>query len=182
MEIRPIRPEEVARALPLFAGYQRFYEVAEPDDGANREFFTRFCEPSEDGLLLGAWDGEDLIGFACLYWTFSSVSAAETALMNDLFVAERARGLGVGRALIDAAADAARGRGCHHLEWYTAPDNASAQRVYDATHLETLFAGWRITARVICVQTAPDRWERVDTEPDWADGRRGVVLVRATPH
>lgn len=55
------------------------------------------------------------------------------------------------------------------------------QRVYDAPHLDALFAGWRITARAICVQTAPDRWERVDTEPEWAEGQRAVVLLRATP-
>ncbi|MFL5797391.1 MAG: GNAT family N-acetyltransferase [Actinomycetota bacterium] len=136
MEIRPIRREEVALALPLFAGYQRFYEVDEPDDEANLAFFTRFCEPSDEGLLLGAWDGDDLIGFATLYWTFSSTRAADAALMNDLFVVERARSGGVGRALIAAAADASRARGCHHLEWYTAPDNATAQRAYDATGAE----------------------------------------------
>jgi hypothetical protein len=55
------------------------------------------------------------------------------------------------------------------------------QRVYDAVHLDALFAGWRITAKAICVQTAHDCWERVDAEPDWSDGRRGVVLLRATP-
>jgi SAM-dependent methyltransferase len=55
------------------------------------------------------------------------------------------------------------------------------QRVYDAPHLDELFAGWDITSRAICVQTANDRWERVEQEPDWSDGRRGVVLLRATP-
>jgi SAM-dependent methyltransferase len=58
------------------------------------------------------------------------------------------------------------------------------QRVYDAEHLDALFAGWRVTQRAICVQTAPDRWERVDGEPPastWDDGTRGVVLLRATP-
>ena len=58
------------------------------------------------------------------------------------------------------------------------------QRVYDAAHLDALFAGWRVTARAICVQTAHDRWERVDGEPDpstFDDGTRGVVLLRATP-
>jgi SAM-dependent methyltransferase len=58
------------------------------------------------------------------------------------------------------------------------------QRVYDAEHLDALLAGWRVTQRAVCLQTAPDRWERLDGEPDastWDDGRRGVVLVRATP-
>jgi SAM-dependent methyltransferase len=58
------------------------------------------------------------------------------------------------------------------------------QRIYDAEHLEALFAGWRVTQRAICVQTASDRWERADGEPPWStwdDGTRGVVLLRATP-
>jgi len=54
------------------------------------------------------------------------------------------------------------------------------QRVYDAEHLDALLAGWTVEERVVCVQTAPDRWERVEgDEPDWSDDRRGVVLVRA---
>jgi GNAT superfamily N-acetyltransferase len=133
MEIRPIRPEEVPAALPLFAGYQEFYEHHDHQDEANLAFFTRFCEPSEAGLLLGAWDGDDLVGFATLYWTYSSASATDIGLMNDLFVADRARGKGFARALIDASAEAAKARGCAQLEWLTAPDNTTAQRVYDKT-------------------------------------------------
>lgn len=59
------------------------------------------------------------------------------------------------------------------------------QRVYDAPHLDALLAGWRVLDRRVCVQTGPDRWERVDEEPPpstWDGGRRGVVLLRATPH
>ena len=133
MEIRPIRADELTAALPLFAGYQRFYEVPDPSDDANLAFFGRFVDPSDDGILLGAFDGDAPVGFACVYWTFSSTVAAEIGLMNDLFVAQSSRGLGAGRALIEAAADAARRRGCHHLEWFTAPDNATAQRLYDTT-------------------------------------------------
>lgn len=58
------------------------------------------------------------------------------------------------------------------------------QRVYDAPHLDALLQGWRIVDRAICVQTAHDRWERVDGEPPastWEGGTRGVVLLRATP-
>ena len=56
--------------------------------------------------------------------------------MNDLFVAEAARGRGVGRALIEASAAVARERGAAHLEWATAPDNHTAQRLYDSTGAE----------------------------------------------
>src|SRR5881392_2245951 len=107
LRVGPLKQGDLEAALPLFAGYQRFYE-AEPDDERNRRFFARFLEPSEDGLVLGAWVGDELVGFACLYWTFSSTRAAEVALMNDLFVAEGHRGQGIGHALIDGAVEAAR--------------------------------------------------------------------------
>ena len=39
-------------------------------------------------MLLAAREGEEILGYACLYWHFSSTQAVETVLMNDLFVAE----------------------------------------------------------------------------------------------
>jgi len=124
---------QLERLLPMIAAYQRFYEVAEIDEDRNRTFFTRFIAPSDDGMLLAAWRGEELAGYACLYWTFTSLVPAETVLMNDLFVAPAARGQGVGRALVDASATIARKRNAHRLEWATAPDNLTAQRLYNAT-------------------------------------------------
>src|SRR5262249_32327133 len=55
--------------------------------------------------------GGSILGYACLYWHFSSTRAVETVLMNDLFVAPEARGRGIGRALIEASAAVARERG-----------------------------------------------------------------------
>jgi GNAT superfamily N-acetyltransferase len=128
-----VEKAQLEQLLPLIAAYQRFYEVEEIDDDRNRAFFARFVAPSEDGLLLGAWHAEELLGYACLYWHFTSLVPAETVLMNDLYVTPAARNQGTGRALIEASADVARKRGAHHLEWATAPDNATAQHLYDAT-------------------------------------------------
>jgi GNAT superfamily N-acetyltransferase len=136
LEIAPVAVEEFEQLLPLIAAYQRFYEVEEIDDERNRNFFRRFLAPSEDGLLLGASRDGRFAGYACLYWHFSSLEACECVLMNDLFVAEDARGEGVGRALIEATAEVARERGVPFVEWSTAPDNETAQRLYDSTGAE----------------------------------------------
>lgn len=122
--------------LPLIAAYQRFYEAEEIDDERNRAFFSRFLAPSDDGLLLGAWLDGKLVGYACLYWSFTSIAPAETVLMNDLYVEPATRGEGVGRALIEASAAVARERGAQRLEWMTAPSNETAQRLYDSTGAE----------------------------------------------
>lgn len=136
VEIAPIAPEELEELLPLIAAYQRFYEVEDINDDRNRTFFRRFLAPSEDGLLLGARSEERLVGYACLYWHFSSLEACESVLMNDLYVDESTRGQGVGRALIAAAAAVAREREVPFVEWSTAPDNETAQRLYDSTGAE----------------------------------------------
>ena len=136
VEIAPIAAEEFEELLPLIAAYQRFYEAEEIDDERNRAFFRRFLAPSEDGLLLGARSDGRLVGYACLYWHFSSLEACESVLMNDLYVEESVRGKGVGRALIEATAEVARERGVPFVEWSTAPDNHTAQHLYDSTGAE----------------------------------------------
>jgi GNAT superfamily N-acetyltransferase len=136
IEIAPVTPGEYEDLQPLIAAYQRFYEVEEIDEERNRAFFRRFLAPSDHGMLLGARAGGPLLGYACLYWHFSSLAAAESVLMNDLYVDEPARGRGVGRALIEATADVARQRGALCVEWATEPDNRTAQRLYDSTGAE----------------------------------------------
>jgi GNAT superfamily N-acetyltransferase len=136
LRIDPIVESEFETLLPMIGDYLRFYEVEEIDEGRNRDFFSRLIAPSDDGMLLGAWRGERLVGYACLYWHLSSLLPAETVLMSDLFVDPSARGEGIGRALIEASAAVARERGAHQLEWSTAPDNHAAQRLYDSTGAE----------------------------------------------
>ncbi|MET0559985.1 MAG: GNAT family N-acetyltransferase [Solirubrobacterales bacterium] len=134
VQIEPLRSaEELEALLPAIAAYQRFYEVEDIDDARNRTFFARFLSPSDVGAILVARNGGEIRGYACLYWHMSSLAAAETVLMNDLFVVESARGEGVGRALIEASAAVARERGAACLEWATAPNNLRAQALYDST-------------------------------------------------
>jgi GNAT superfamily N-acetyltransferase len=133
MRIEPVTSGQYDALLPLIADYQRFYEVEQIDEDRNREFFARFIAPSEEGMLLGAFDDDgSFAGYACLYWHRSSLAAADEVLMNDLFVVPERRGSGVGRALIEASAEIARERGAHALTWATAPGNERAQRLYDS--------------------------------------------------
>ena len=136
--IAPASAQDLDDALPLFAGYQRFYTGKARDDAHNRRFLERFLEPSDAGLLLLARDPatNEAVGLANLYWTFSSTTAEEHALMNDLFVADGARGANVGHALIEAARQAARDRGLGSLSWQTAVDNRKAQRLYERLDAE----------------------------------------------
>jgi len=129
--------------LPLIAEYQRFYGRV-PDDSENRRFFGALLGDNPHGLQLAARQGPHAIGFATLYWVRVSTTATTMALLNDLYVHPDHRGgreAGVGTALLRAAARAAGDRGFSHLTWETAPDNRSAQALYDRFLREAADAG-----------------------------------------
>jgi GNAT superfamily N-acetyltransferase len=137
MKIRPVTRDDLPALLPLIADYQRFYGNAAPDDAHNAAFFGGFVAPSERGMLIAAYDDDgETAGYTCLYWTYSSISASQVVLLNDLFVAPSQRGGGVGEALIAAARDVAVERGCSHLRWATTLDNRRAQRLYERVGAE----------------------------------------------
>jgi GNAT superfamily N-acetyltransferase len=131
--IRPATCDDLRALLTLIADYQRFYAGSARADDHNERFFARFIAPSDVGMLLvasGGGDGEPA-GYACLYWTFSSVSATDVVLLNDLYVRPEIRGAGVGEALVAATVVVAGERGASHVRWFTALDNRRAQRLYE---------------------------------------------------
>jgi ribosomal protein S18 acetylase RimI-like enzyme len=99
------------------------------DDPPTREWTERFFSLPTHHLLFAFDDAGNAVGF---------VSGAELThpdkgtemFLNELGVAEHARRQGIGRALTEALADVARGRGCHGMWVGTENDNAAARRTY----------------------------------------------------
>jgi GNAT superfamily N-acetyltransferase len=133
LDVAEVGESDLADLLPLMVAYCDFYKSAPGPDSLLALSRALLGDPEREGLQLIARQGKDgpAVGFATLYWTWSTVRAARIAVMNDLFVAPDARGGGVGEALIDACRERCRERGIGRLEWRTAPDNERAQRVYD---------------------------------------------------
>jgi GNAT superfamily N-acetyltransferase len=118
--------------LPLMRGYCDFYRVSPADADLLALARTLIADPEHEGTQLLARDGAGrALGFATIYWTWSTLSAARQGVMNDLFVAAEARGDGVAEALIRECVERCRARGAAQLAWQTALDNHRAQAVYD---------------------------------------------------
>ncbi|MFL0807118.1 MAG: GNAT family N-acetyltransferase [Oceanobacter sp.] len=126
--------------LPLIRAYQAFYQVADIDDERNRTFFSQFGENSEQGCQFLYRDGERVVGFATVYFSFTSTIAAKVAVLNDLYTEPDCRGQGVGKQLIEHCRQYAAEKGAARLQWVTAPDNTQAQALYDS--LDTRKSSW----------------------------------------
>jgi GNAT superfamily N-acetyltransferase len=138
VRITVVGPADLPELLPLMRAYCDFYQVA-PNDRALLELSQALlADPRREGLqLLARDDAGTAVGFATLYWTWQTLSAARVGVMNDLFVAAEARGSGVADALIVACLERCRDHGATQLVWQTASDNRRARAVYErigATH------------------------------------------------
>jgi GNAT superfamily N-acetyltransferase len=130
--ITVVAESDLADLLLLMRGYCDFYRVAPSDDELLALARTLLADPDCEGFQLIARDSEGrAVGFATVYWSWSTLAAARTAIMNDLFVHPDARGTGLAEALIEQCRVRSGRRGAASMGWQTAKDNARSQRVYE---------------------------------------------------
>ena len=81
--------------------------------------------------------GGELLGLAHYLFHRSTTMIEPICYLQDLFTAERARGKGVGRALIEAVYREAELAGSPRVYWQTHETNRTARTLYDkvAEHL-----------------------------------------------
>jgi len=114
--VRPATPADVETILRFIKGLAAFEK--EPDavratlDDLRRDGFGK--QPKFE-VLIAELDGEP-VGFALFFPTYSTWEGRPGIYLEDLFVAEHARGLGLGRKLMAALAALAVARGCRRLE------------------------------------------------------------------
>lgn len=131
IHVRSIEAGDRAAWDGLWAGYLAFYET-ELDPAATEETWRRLVDPT--GPIHGqvAVDANgDLVGLVHHLFHPSTWSTTSVCYLEDLYVDPNARRDGVGRALIEAVADAARSAGSDQVYWHTQATNARARTLYD---------------------------------------------------
>ena len=131
VRIRPVRPDDEARWLELYAGYRAFYRLQEDAEAvATTWSWVRDGRHGLRGLV--AVDAADRPVALANLRVFARPSTATLGLyLDDLFTAAEARGSGAATALLHAAAAIAAEEGASVVRWITASDNATARAVYD---------------------------------------------------
>ncbi|MCQ4297222.1 GNAT family N-acetyltransferase [Pseudomonas stutzeri] len=142
IKIRPVTPDDHAAWLALWHGYQLFYEAQIPEETSTLTW-QRFLDPSEPMHAALAWHGENAVGL--VHWIFhrSCWTAGDYCYLQDLYVAEGARGGGFGRALIEHVQRQARAAGASRVHWLTQETNYQGRMLYDRIADRTGFIQYR---------------------------------------
>ena len=119
---------DVARLIAEFGAWWGKNVVPEDEVRASVD---RIMSGDDGEFLLGAVDGEP-VGVCQLRFRWSVWKSAEDCWLEDLFVREEARRSGLGRALVEAALERARKRGCKRIELDVNEDNGAARALYEA--------------------------------------------------
>ena len=129
-EIEHLR--EVSR---LFNLYRIFYK--EKDDlDSTKQFIKQRLENGDSTIFVSINDDASLNGFVQLYPSFCSVSMIPILILYDLFVDPDIRTKGIGRSLMNKAAQYAQENGFKRLELSTAKDNFIGQSLYESLDYE----------------------------------------------
>ncbi|OWQ86326.1 GNAT family N-acetyltransferase [Roseateles aquatilis] len=132
--IRAVRPSDLPAWRPLWDGYNAFYgragETALPE-AVTATTWSRFFDENEPvHALVAELDGK-LVGLTHYLFHRSTSRSDDVCYLQDLFTAEDVRGRGVGRALIEAVATAAKAAGSSRVYWQTQTTNAPGRALYD---------------------------------------------------
>lgn len=129
MKIRPLSKSDYPQWRQLWDQYLVFYNHT-LEEAQTQITFERLtsAKPEIHGLVIEV--DSKLIGFTHSSFTHSTWSECQDLYLEDLFVDPAHRGLGAGRALIEAVGEFGKGRGAQKLFWQTHKDNQVAQNLY----------------------------------------------------
>jgi GNAT superfamily N-acetyltransferase len=144
--VRSIRKADFDAWLPLWEGYNTFYgrtgATALPME-ITQTTWQRFFDIYEPVHALVAERDGELLGLAHYLYHRSTIQLAPSCYLQDLFTAPSARGMGVGRALIEAVYRIAVDAGCPRVYWQTHETNSTAMRLYDTLAEKSGFVVYR---------------------------------------
>ena len=114
--LRAAQPDDAPALAALLQGIGWFDRFATGHPDAHAAQLAPLLPPSAHQLQLVACDARgQLIGYCAVHWLPIAILQGWEGYVSELFIADSARGSGVGSQLLDQVTAAARSRGCRRL-------------------------------------------------------------------
>jgi GNAT superfamily N-acetyltransferase len=136
--VRDARPEDVPLLLRMFRELADYEDLVSELHATEELLHTALFggRPAAEALI--AEVGEEAVGYALFYPTFSTFLAIQGVWLEDLYVRPAHRGGGVGRALLATVAARTHARGGKRLEWSALDWNEPALGFYRRIGAQTM--------------------------------------------
>lgn len=128
--LRPVGANDHAAWLPLWQAYLRFYETELPE-AVSASTWQRLLDGHEPTHSALAWVDGKAVGMVNFIYHRSNWSIEPSCYLQDLYVDNAVRGLGIGRQLIEHVYATAKADGCAKVHWLTHETNATAISLYE---------------------------------------------------
>jgi len=114
--LRAVQPDDAPALAALLQGIGWFDRFATGHPEAHADQLAPLLASSPHQLQLVACDAQgQLIGYCAVHWLPIAILQGWEGYVSELFIADSARGSGVGSQLLDQVTAAARSRGCRRL-------------------------------------------------------------------
>ena len=128
----PASGQDIEAVSSLIAAFRSWWGKDEPTLEQIRETVgVLLGDPNTEFLLAAPDGGSPPAGVCQLRYRLSVWTGADDCWLEDLYVHDGARGTGLGRALVNAAAERAAARGCRRMELDVNEQNAAAIAFYE---------------------------------------------------
>lgn len=130
VQIQPFTAADFDAWLPLWRGYQAFYNTDIPAE-TTEVTWKRMLDPVEP--MFGALAVVDGRAVGMVHWIMhrSCWTVGDYCYLQDLFVDKALRGGGIGRKLIETVYAKAAQANCSRVWWLTHETNTDAMKLYD---------------------------------------------------
>ena len=133
-EVKIVRatPENSDDLISLIAELAKFEQLEPPTAEARERLRLHITASPPMFHAFLARLGDQPVGYITYYFTYSTFLAAPTLFIEDIYVRERNRHSGVGRALFRYCVQEALDKGCGRMEWCALDWNVKAIDFYMA--------------------------------------------------
>lgn len=138
ISVRSLTRADEAQWRRLWSAYLRFYDSAVGEE-VYRTTFARLLSADEPQHALIAEAAGRPAGLVHYLYHRHNWRIEDVCYLQDLYADPEARGIGVGRALIEAVYAAADANGTPVVYWMTQKLNTGARKLYDRIGTQTPF-------------------------------------------
>jgi GNAT superfamily N-acetyltransferase len=131
LNIHPATREDIPTLLSLIRGLAAYEKKSDKVVVSDQDLVRdAFGAQPKFRVLIAEWDGKPC-GYASFFYFYSTFQGRAALFLEDLFVLEKFRGNGIGKALLVAVAKLAIKEDCYGLRWEVLDWNRPAIEFYE---------------------------------------------------